>query len=231
MITTVFTPNGIVVATASYDKFYEYIDSDEGTMLSPITMEGLPHNYVFWGKYSLTFNSLNSYSAESGIFSKLDALQRKWDMIPPIIEFMPYLKKLLVDNHFQLIGVMAAYDNDKELSDIPFVYQILGENIRRINLDNEGHLNYNCVYLEKTPHIGKLLQQTQIKNGDEWEENQAVRLRCDLFSIEKSIDLCRFMLRTSHYVENINSTLYDSPLKADVSIITKDKIETKIIEI
>ena len=69
------------------------------------------------------------------------------------------------------------------------------------------------------------------KNGDEWEENQAVRLRCDLFSIEKSIDLCRFMLRTSHYVENINSTLYDSPLKADVSIITKDKIETKIIEI
>lgn len=231
MITTVFTPSGIVVATASYDKFYEYLDYDESMMLSPITMEGLPHNYLFWGKFSLTFNSLNSYSAEFGILSKLDELVCKWDAIPPITEFMPYLKKLLVDNHIQIIGVVAAYDKDKELSNIPFVYQILGENIRRINLDTDGRLNYNCVYLEKTPHIGKLLQRTQIKNGDIWEENQAVKLRCDLYSIQKSIDLCRFMLRTSYYVENINSVSYDSPLKADVTIITKEKIETKLMDI
>lgn len=231
MIATVFTPNGIVVATASYDKFYEYLESDDGTILSPITMDGLPHNYLFWGKYSLTYNILNSYSAEFSILSKFDELAGKWDAIPPIAEFMPYLKKLLVDNNIQIIGVVAAYDKDKGLPNIPFVYQILGENIRRINLDTEGHLNYNCVYLEKSPYIGKLLQQTQIKNGDIWEDNQAVKLRCDLFSIHKSIDLCRFMLRTNYYVENINSALYDNPLKADVTIITKEKIETKLMDI
>ena len=231
MIATVFTPNGIVVATASYDKFYEYLESDDGTILSPITMDGLPHNYLFWGKYSLTYNILNSYSAEFSILSKFDELTGKWDTIPPIVEFMPYLKKLLVDNNIQIIGVVAAYDKDKGLPNIPFVYQILGENIRRINLDTEGHLNYNCVYLEKYPYIGKLLQQTQIKNGDIWEDNQAVKLRCDLFSIHKSIDLCRFMLRTNYYVENINSALYDNPLKADVTIITKEKIETKLMDI
>ena len=231
MIATVFTPNGIVVATASYDKFYEYLESDDGTILSPITMDGLPHNYLFWGKYSLTYNILNSYSAEFSILSKFDELAGKWDAIPPIAEFMPYLKKLLVDNNIQIIGVVAAYDKDKGLSNIPFVYQILGENIRRINLDTEGHLNYNCVYLEKSPYIGKLLQQTQIKNGDIWEDNQAVKLRCDLFSIHKSIDLCRFMLRTNYYVENINSALYDNPLQADVTIITKEKIETKLMDI
>ena len=231
MIATVFTPNGIVVATASYDKFYEYLESDDGTILSPITMDGLPHNYLFWGKYSLTYNILNSYSAEFSILSNFDELAGKWDAIPPIAEFMPYLKKLLVDNNIQIIGVVAAYDKDKGLSNIPFVYQILGENIRRINLDTEGHLNYNCVYLEKSPYIGKLLQQTQIKNGDIWEDNQAVKLRCDLFSIHKSIDLCRFMLRTNYYVENINSALYDNPLKADVTIITKEKIETKLMDI
>lgn len=231
MIATVFTPNGIVVATASYDKFYEYLESDDGTILSPITMDGLPHNYLFWGKYSLTYNILNSYSAEFSILSKFDELAGKWDATPPIAEFMPYLKKLLVDNNIQIIGVVAAYDKDKGLPNIPFVYQILGENIRRINLDTKGHLNYNCVYLEKSPYIGKLLQQTQIKNGDIWEDNQAVKLRCDLFSIHKSIDLCRFMLRTNYYVENINSALYDNPLKADVTIITKEKIETKLMDI
>ena len=126
MIATVFTPNGIVVATASYDKFYEYLESDDGTILSPITMDGLPHNYLFWGKYSLTYNILNSYSAEFSILSKFDELAGKWDAIPPIAEFMPYLKKLLVDNNIQIIGVVAAYDKDKGLSNIPFVYQILG---------------------------------------------------------------------------------------------------------
>ena len=39
------------------------------------------------------------------------------------------------------------------------------------------------------------------------------------------------MLRTSHYVTNINSTRYDSPLKADISIITKDKVEVKLMDI
>lgn len=76
---------------------------------------------------------------------------------------MPYLKKLLVDNRFQIIGIVAGYDQDVNERTTPFVYQILGENIRRINLDDEGHLNYNCVYLEREPVVGKLLQQTKIK--------------------------------------------------------------------
>ena len=231
MIITVFTPNGIVVATASYDSFYEYQESEDGTLLSPIQMEGLPHTYTFWEKFSLTYNGLNSYAAETSLVSRFDELSNKWDSVPTITEFMPYLKKLLMDNHIQIIGVVAAYDNDEDGTIVPFVYQILGESIRRINLDNDGHLNYNCVYLEKKPHIGKLLQQTQIKNGDIWEENSAIRLRCDLYSLHKSIDLCRFMLRTSHYVENINSASYDTPLKADISVITKKYIETKTIDI
>lgn len=231
MIATVFTPNGIVVATASLDSYYEYIESEEETVQSPIYMEGLPHTYLFWGKFSLTFNGLNSYVAEIGILDKFEELSRKWEKAPPITEFMPYLKKLIIDNHIQIIGVVATYDTDLNGLTMPFVYQILGENIRRINLDNDGHINYNCAYLEKVPIIGKLLQQTQIKNGDIWEDNPAVRIRCDLFSISKSIDLCRFMLRTNHYIGNINSTRYHCHLKADFSIITKNNIEVKLIDI
>ncbi len=231
MIATVFVPDGIVVATASFDSYNEYIESEEGTLISPIKMEGLQHTYLFWKRFSLTFNGLNPYMTELGIFDKFEDLSRKWESAPTITEFMPYLKKLLIDNHIQIIGVIAAYDIDKNGKVEPFVYQILGENIRRINLDNDGHINYNCVYLEKTPIVGKLLQQTQIKNGDIWEKNSAVKLRCDLYSISKSIDICRFMLRTYHYVENINSTRYDCPLKADISIITRGTVEVKLIDI
>lgn len=231
MIATVFSPNGIVVATASLDSFYEQLESEDGLLLSPIWMEGLPHTFLFWGRFSLTFNGLNRYSSETKILSEFASLEKKWDSAPNISEFMPYLKKLIVDKHIQIIGIMAAYDKDKNGVNMPFVYQVLGENIRRINLDNEGNLNYNCVYLEKAPQIGKLFQQTRLRNGEQWEDNPAIRLRCDLYSIEKSIDLCRFMIRTSHYVENINSAKYDNPMKADVSVITKEKVEFKLMEI
>lgn len=231
MIVSIFSPNGIVVATTSYDSFYEYKDSRDGIKLSPIEMVGLPHTYTFWEKYSLTYNTVNQYTYESSLFTELENLSNMWSTIPPITEFMSNLNKLIKEKNFQIIGILAAYDKCEDGITVPFVYQILGENIRRINIDSDGNLNYNCVYLEKNPQIGKLLQQTKMQNGELWEENPPVKLRCDLFSIDKSIDLCRFMLRTNHYVENINSALYDSPLKADVSIITHEGIETRLMKI
>ena len=62
---------------------------------------------------------------------KFEDLSQKWNFTPPIVELMPYLKKLLVDNHIQLIGIVAGYDKDKNGKDVPYVYQILGENIRK----------------------------------------------------------------------------------------------------
>ena len=63
MVATVYTPNGIVVATASYDSFHEHLDTEDGIQISPINIEGLTHTYLFYNKYSLTFNGLNSYTA------------------------------------------------------------------------------------------------------------------------------------------------------------------------
>lgn len=62
MVATVYTPNGIVVATASYDSFHEHLDTEDGIQISPINIEGLTHTYLFYNKYSLTFNGLNSYT-------------------------------------------------------------------------------------------------------------------------------------------------------------------------
>ena len=52
MIASVFTPNGIVVATASYDSFLEYVEYENDTVMSPINIEGLTHTYLFYRKYS-----------------------------------------------------------------------------------------------------------------------------------------------------------------------------------
>mgnify|MGYP006916106660 CR=1 FL=1 len=180
MIVSVFIPKAIIVATASFDTFFESHDVEDGTLLAPIHMEGLPHTYTFWDRYSITFNSINKYTYEADLMDRFEVLSQKWDNIPTIVDFMPYLKKMLVDSHIQMIGILSAFDD----KGVPYVYQILGESVRRINLDNDGKINYNCVYLERTPRIGKLLQQTRIKNGESWEESPEVRLRCDLYSIK-----------------------------------------------
>ena len=227
MIVTVFIPKAIITATASFDTFFESQESEDGTRLAPIYMEGLPHTYTFWNRYSIMFNSINKYSYEADLIDRFGSLTNRWDEIPTIVDFVPYLKKMLIDYHVQIIGVLSGFDE----SGTPYVYQILGESVRRINLDNDGKINYNCVYLERTPHIGKLLQQTRVKNGDTWEESPEVRLRCDLYSKKKAIDICRFMLRTNYYVDNINSASLDTPLKVDLTIVTPLGVEAQHINI
>ena len=227
MIVTVFIPKAIISATASFDTFLESQESEDGAYLSPIYMEGLPHTYTFWNRYSIMYNSINQYAYEADLVDCLDSLANRWNEIPSITDFVPYLKKMLIDKHIQAIGVLSGFDE----SGTPYVYQILGESVRRVNLDNDGKINYNCVYLERTPHIGKLLQQTRVKNGDTWEESPEVRLRCDLYSKKKALDICRFMLRTSYYVDNINSALLDTPIKADLTIVTPMGVETQQINI
>lgn len=231
MVVTVFTPNGIVTATSSSDLFYENIEEDDMLVRKSIRVEGLPHTYLFWDKYVLTYNSLNLNSYENRLIEELNNLSNKWETVPPIQDFMPYVKKMIVDTHIQFIGILTGYDYNEKGVLSPYVYQILGENIRRINLDNEGNVNYNCVYLEKEPYVGKLFQGTKLRNGDSWEETNGVRLRCDLYSISKAIDLCSFMIKTNYYMENLNTSNYATPLPVEITITTCNRIDSKTINI
>ena len=78
MVATVYTPNGIVVATASYDSFHEHLDTEDGIQISPINIEGLTHTYLFTINILLTFNGLNSYTIEFEILDKFEELSKRW---------------------------------------------------------------------------------------------------------------------------------------------------------
>lgn len=231
MVVTVFSPAGIVTATSCIDTFIESIQDEEVITQKSIRIEGLPHSYVFWDKFVLTFNILNQNNYDYRLLNELDKLAHKWESRPLISEFMPYVKKMILDTHIQIIGVMSGYDLNENNIEEQYVYQILGENIRRINRDDNGVLNYNCVYLEKDPYIGKLFQSTKMLNGNDWENIDCIRIRCDLFSISKAIDLCSFMLKTSFYMENMHNANYSDPLKIETSIVRCNEIEIKTINI
>lgn len=231
MVVTVFTPNGIVTATSSIDIFYENIVEEDVLIQKRICIEDLPHTYIFWDKYVLTYNCLNQNLYENRLISELNNLSKRWETVPSITEFMPYVKKMIIDTHIQFIGILTGYDHDEKGIFSPYVYQILGESIRRINIDNDGNVNFNCVYLEKEPFVGKLFQGTKLRNGDNWEDTNNIRLRCDLYSISKAIDLCNFMIKTNYFMDNLNTSYYKNPIPMEITILTYNNIETKKITI
>ncbi|MCD8290107.1 MAG: hypothetical protein LUC91_01230 [Prevotella sp.] len=228
MIVSIFGPCGIVTASTNSDRFLEMKEMDGQSILTPIHIPGFPHTYVFWDKYVLTYNFMNTYTYDSSFIYRLKQLEEKWTERPSIVDFMPYLKKTIVDFNYQIIGVVSGYDYNENVL-MPYVYQVLGENIRRVNMDASGNITYSYIYLEKKPLIWKLMQKVKVLNGDKWEESDEIPLRCELFSIEKSKDMCGFFLKTYDFVSDINSRIFKETFEADAVINYPDKIEfTKI---
>lgn len=224
MIATIYSPDGIVISTSNVDVFYHTSKKGDLDYIERLEIKGHPHIINFWNKYILVFHQTDEFNYQHEIINILENAMKKWESdIPPIHEFMPYVKKQIIDYGIQIIGIMAGYCSSKDDNQELYVYQILGESIRRINIDENGYLNYNCVLLEKETNFSRLFREIQIKNGDEWETLPPTLFRCDLFSIEKSKEITKFILESSMFLSNINSSVNSSFLIETV-IITPTKI-------
>lgn len=206
MTATVFTPDGIVISTYASDIFYHASKRGEEDYIEKLNIVGHPHIINFWNQYALVFHQANEFAYNAGLKSMIEEVMRKWsdDNIPSIYELMPYIKQQIMDNGIQIIGIMGGYSRTKEGSLDPYVYQILGDDIRRININSSGEVTYNCVFLEKETVLGRLLRDVQVKTGENWESIPPVQLRCDLFSIKKAKEITTFFLNTSHKIRTIN---------------------------
>lgn len=224
MISTVYTPDGITISTLDYDIFYNSRNKGGEDYVETLNIVGHPHVISFWDRYGLVFHQVDEYRYNAGLKHLLEEVMQHWsNEIPPIYDFMPYIKKKIVDCGLNLIGIMGGYSRSKSSVIEPYVYQILGTDIRRININSAGEINYNCVFLEKETCFGRLLRDVRIKNGEDWVDLPPVNIRCDLFSIDKALNLSKFILTTSEYLNNINSTIY-SDYRVESAIITPDKL-------
>lgn len=204
MIAAIYTPDGIVLSTLGVDSFYQ---SSDDNCVNRIEIIGHRHIINFWGQYALMFHQADEYRFDENIIDILENVKTRWpDTIPQIHEFMPYIKKQIIDYDLHLIGVMAGYSLSKDNKREQFVYQILGQEIRRINTNNDGEITYNCVFFEKETVIGRILRDVKVRNGEEWEELLPIQLRCDLYSIHKAREVANYLLRAAHYLKNINSS-------------------------
>ena len=224
MISTVFTPDGITISTIDSDSYYQSSKRDGSGEIEKISVTGHTHIVTFWDRYAMVFHQAGEFSYQAGLKYILSEVMQRWqDSVPAIYDLMPYIKKQIVDNNLELIGIMGGYSRTQDDRFDPYVYQILGHDIHRINTDCDGKIAFNCVFLEKETSFGRLLRDVQVKNGENWESLPPVNIRCDLFSVRKAVDLSKFILRTTEYLNNINSS--DVPQHdIETVIITPDAL-------
>lgn len=227
MIATIFTPTGIVISTVGSDTFYQTGSGTEADLVERLDIAGLPHVVTFWDRYALVFHQTDCYRVDAGIPALLREVMNRWagsEAVPTLPEFMPYIKKQLVDRSIQILGIMGGYCAGPDGATEQYVYQILGEDIRRINTDAAGVPAFNYAFLEINTGFGRMLREVKVKNGDEWEELPPARIRCDLFSVDKALEVTSFMLRTSVTFKNINTSA-QSPSKIESVVITPDSLK------
>lgn len=221
MITAAYTPDGIVLATLSIDTYYEMTQIGNMDSLSPIYVKGHQHYKVFWNKYAIVFRHMSSYSYDTILLNKFCTYEiEHQESIPDVVSFVNDIQSIINDTKSDIVSILAGY-NDTE----PYVYYIQGKDLRRINVTDKNEIIYNCQYVERNEVIGRVFRDIKLRNGDKWEERDGLRTRCDLYSTEKSIDLCKFMLHTNFYANNINITTYDMQLPYEVVVIQNNKVE------
>mgnify|MGYP004651350337 FL=1 len=221
MITAAYTPDGIVLATLSIDTYYEMTQIGNMDSLSPIHVKGHQHYKVFWNKYAIVFRHMSSYSYDTILLNKFCTYEiEHQESIPDVVSFVNDIQSIINDTKSDIVSILAGY-NDTE----PYVYYIQGKDLRRINVTDKNEIIYNCQYVERNEVIGRVFRDIKLRNGDKWEERDGLRTRCDLYSTEKAIDLCTFMLHTNFYANNINITTYDMQLPYEVVVIQNNKVE------
>lgn len=207
MIATVFTPDGIVISTLGYDSFYHASKTENDSYIEKIDIVGHQHIVNFWNRYALVFHQVDEYTYSSGITNMLQEVKQRWtDSIPTIYELMPYIKKQIIDLDLNIIGIMAGYSVSENKMYDPYVYQILGDDIRRINTNTNGEITFNCVFIEKETMMGRIMRDVKVNNGNRWEELTPLQLRCDLFSVSKAREISFFLLQTAFQLNHINSS-------------------------
>lgn len=173
-----------MVATPASDLYLTPIAPGDESPKCALFVPGHSHEVSLWDRYALIFHSVDENAYHPFIADTLRQVADRWpDEIPSIDQVMPYIKKQIIDHSLQIIGIMAGYAADADGSPQPYVYQILGSDIRRINIDDEGNIIFGHVILEKDPLLGRFTQEVRMRNGDDWEYHPAMFLHTDVYSL------------------------------------------------
>lgn len=221
MITSVYTPDGIVIATLAYDMYYEMEQLGNIDTLLPVHVKGRSHYKIFWGKYAFVYRSMNPYSYDTSLLNELNEYEnRNQESIPNITSFVDNIVVIISETNSDVVGYIGGID-----SSTPFIYHIQNKTARRINQNERNEILYNCHCIERKEIVTRILREIKIQNGDKWENREGLHIRCDLYSLEKAIELCKFMLHTNFYANNFNTTVYDGQLPYEIIVIQNNNIK------
>lgn len=216
MISAIFTPMGIVLGTLAQDTFLQMRRMGEQDNLEPIRMTGLPHRITFGGQFGLVFQQMDQFRIDRPLLTALQHLacsRAAWDDPE---DFLDALQDTLAA-HRDMMGIVAYY---QQLGDerVPRVYQLHGDDMQLININDREQPVYSLFYMEQEPILGRLFRGARQMNGDKWEEIPPLQPRADVYSLTKARDLTRFVHQTHWYAAHLDEAMMSQ--MPDVELLT-----------
>lgn len=96
-----------------------------------------------------------------------------------------------------IMAHVAGYDATGE----PVVYEIMGESLWRVNVDDDDRVFWNFAILERHHFVGRLIRPCTMLNGGVEERLGGVDLHAELQTIDKAVDTCRMLVNTGTWLE------------------------------
>lgn len=225
MIVTAFIPQGIVSMVSSADTLYHRVDADipgDPPYSQGHIITGCPHIRQLGSDSVIVFKGLDQTVVSlDGEHLADDIMMLKGDDVTPPIDRLIYMiKDLIVQRGYRLMAHVCGYDAGHN----PHVYEIMGENCWRINIDDRGDIFYNFAILERRQLAGRSLRPCQIRNGEIWETRPEVDLHAELQSIDKAIDTCRALLDIGKWLESPLDLRFSDMPQAETVIVTPTTI-------
>ena len=226
MLAIAFVPSGIV-AGALRSEVYTPVDNidDNMTTYARFRMPGVCHIRVFYDEIAVVWQQMDHSGPDPVPEEVFQAVECQWDHAPHIADFMDAMLEEIIARDCNMVGFAMAYDTDfADDSTVPFVYEIAGRSIQRVNADEEGRPQYHFITSDPSRLASRLFDTVMTDTGQDWAEAPAPRLHCAAFSLEKARDICRFALRTQYYMEELNSALTSDPVAIETVEVTPEGI-------
>ncbi len=235
MIALCLTPQGITAVTPAM-RYYETSSRNDSDFSDRLTaMPGMSNTRVLWGKIVVIYTPMLKVQYDSEPERILSRLESMWDTAPHISVFMSHFKKAVKDDACNVIAMVAGYDmpvnSDDNATPESYVYMVLGLEMFRFCIYDDGTPEYRLVLAGDDDYAERIFGQIRLLNGDVWEDKPMAPLRCDLFSLAKGMDVCRFAVLSSMYMIDFNGSMLDDRYDMECVTLTRSSVDVRRVRL
>jgi len=228
LITTIYIPEGIVMATDSRQSLYlngKIISVNTDTAIKLFLLKKLKIGISTCGE-----GFVNNISISSHIKNFIEKEITDDDIITVANELFEYIKNICVSNE-NITFHVAGYKKENQVS-VPYVYTLNTKDnlIKRINIDSDNKINYTMTWSGQIDILECILTPTITldEKGNEQIIKEVVPIIWEAMTLQDAIDFSIYAIRTT--IDTIRFQARPKTVGGPIDVLLISPEEAKFIQ-